>query len=112
MKNLYSFIRQCAICIRHVWLVIAALLFLIFLGSAAISFVEEMSLGKAIYFAFITALAVGYGDITPATVTGKIVSVLIGFVGLVLFGVIIGVSTRAILVIMHMSEFDEGETGD
>ena len=110
MKNLYGFVKQCAVCIRHVWLVIVALLFLIFLGSVGISLVEKMSVGNAIYFAFITALGVGYGDITPTTLLGKIISIFVGFVGLVLFGVIIGISTRAVWVLMHSSEM-EGTKG-
>lgn len=106
MKIFFEFIKQIAICVRHIWVVITVLLFLLFFGAGVISLVEEMSLGKSIYFTFITALAVGYGDITPSTLVGKLVSVFIGILGLVFFGIIIGISTRAILVIMHSSEFE------
>lgn len=95
---------------RHIWVVITVMLFLLFFGAGVISFVEGMSLVKAIYFTFITALAVGYGDITPSTLAGKLVSVFIGILGIVFFGIIIGISTRAIFVIMHPSEFEDTKT--
>ena len=70
-----------------------------------LSFLENMSFGRATYFTFITALAIGYGDVTPATAGGKVVSVLIGLLGLIILGIVTGISTRAILFIMHPEEF-------
>ncbi len=108
-EEFFEFVKQFVICLRHIWLVIVVMFLSLFLTAVFISFVEAMPPGRAIYFTFITALAVCYGDVTPATVTGKITSVFVGFVGMVLFGIIVGISTRAVLVIMHSSELEDSE---
>ncbi len=88
-------------CLRHVWVVMVALLFVVLLGALAISRAEGIDIGRSIYFAFVTGLTIGYGDITPMTTLGRIVSVLIGVVGVLYFGLVIGVSTRALMLSMH-----------
>jgi len=80
----------------HVREVLVGLLVLIFAGGLAISWIEGIELGKAIYFAFITGLSIGYGDITPETALGRVVSVAIGLVGLLFVGLAAAVATRAL----------------
>ncbi|GAG48711.1 unnamed protein product [marine sediment metagenome] len=82
----------------HIREVIATLVFLILLGGLAISRLEEIGLGDAIYFAFITGMSVGYGDITPETATGKVVSVGIGLIGMLFVGITVAIATRALAV--------------
>ena len=55
-----------------------------------------MSFGNAIYFILITALTVGYGDIVPTTMWGRIASLTAGVIGYLLFGVVVAVNTRAL----------------
>jgi voltage-gated potassium channel len=75
---------------------LAGLIVLIVLGGVAISRIERIELGDAIYFAFITGLSIGYGDIAPVTVWGRVVSVGIGLIGMVFVGVTVAVATRAL----------------
>ena len=75
---------------------IVSLLLLIVLGGCAIAKVEGIKLGNAIYFAFITGLSIGYGDIAPKTGLGRVVSVAIGFVGILFVGLTVAVATRAL----------------
>jgi hypothetical protein len=70
---------------------------LVVLGGCAISTVEGIKLGEPVYFAFITALSVGYGDITPTKI-GKLLSVGIGLVGMLFVGVTVAIATRALAV--------------
>jgi voltage-gated potassium channel len=49
-----------------------------------------------VYFAFITALSIGYGDIHPETSLGKIVSVGIGLIGMLFVGCTVAVANRAL----------------
>jgi hypothetical protein len=67
----------------HIREVLFGLILLIVLGGVAISRIEDIDLGKAIYFAFITGLSVGYGDIHPYTVWGRVVSVTIALIGMI-----------------------------
>jgi hypothetical protein len=57
---------------------------------------EGMSVGQAAYLVLITALTIGYGDITPATPAGKVVSVVVGMIGLLLTGMVVAVAVRAL----------------
>ena len=58
-----------------------------FLAAITISRVENLEIGDGIYFAFITGLSIGYGDITPVTAWGRVVSVFIGLIGMIFVGV-------------------------
>lgn len=49
-----------------------------------------------LYFCSITALTIGYGDVIPTTTVGRIDSILLGLVGLLITGIIIAASVRAI----------------
>lgn len=76
--------------------VIVTLIVLICAGGFGVSRLEGLRLGDGFYFAFITALSVGYGDITPQTTLGKILSVAIGLVGMLFVGITVAVATRAL----------------
>ena len=77
-------------------LTLAFLVLLVLLGGVVVSWVEAISLGDGIYFACITGLTVGYGDIAPQTVLGRVVSVLIALVGVIFVGLTVAVATRAL----------------
>ena len=75
---------------------IVILLLLMVLGGWAIAKLEGMTFGDALYFSFITGLSIGYGDITPKTGLGRVVSVGIGLIGMLFVGMSVAVSTRAL----------------
>jgi hypothetical protein len=79
-----------------VWMSLLALVILIILGGVAISWAEGIGIDDGIYFAFITGLTIGYGDITPHTIAGRFVSVAIGFVGLLFVGLVVAIATHAL----------------
>ncbi len=84
---------------RSLYFVRGALLaFLLLLLACAIvvAIAEGMSFGNAMYFVLITATTVGYGDIVPTTMWGRIASLAAGVIGLLGFGVIVAVNTRAL----------------
>lgn len=80
----------------HIREVLVGLLLLIILGGVVIARIEKIDMGEAIYFAFITGLSIGYGDIHPTTGWGQVVSVAIGLIGLIFTGVTVAVATRAL----------------
>ena len=96
MKEFIIFLRYffgLAMLARHV---LIALLVLMAIGAGFISIAEGMNYWEALYFALITGLTVGYGDVAPTTVLGRIVSVLIGLIGMVFFGIVIAAANRAL----------------
>jgi voltage-gated potassium channel len=56
---------------------------------------EGWSSLDSVYWSFITATTVGYGDIRPVTQGSRVIAVLIAFLGLVLSGIVIAVAVEA-----------------
>ena len=56
---------------------------------------EGWSHFESLYWSFITATTVGYGDIRPTKRGSRIAAVLIAFLGLVLTGILIAVAVHA-----------------
>ena len=49
----------------------------------------------SLYWSFITATTVGYGDIRPSLVVSRIFSVLIALVGMILTGIVVALAINA-----------------
>ncbi len=68
----------------------AVLAVIIIIGTIGFSLVEHLSISEAFYFTIVTVATVGYGDITPLTVGGRVLSVILIVVGVGAFtGVIV-----------------------
>lgn len=80
----------------YVHKILIGLVTMIIAGGFLISYLENVSLGEGLYFSFITGLTIGYGDITPVTTWGRVLSVAIGLVGIIFTGVSVAVATRAL----------------
>jgi voltage-gated potassium channel len=68
------------------------LCFLIFLLGQIVCHIEKWKKFDGLYWSFITATTVGYGDIRPLKKASKVLSVVIAFVGVMLTGIIIAVT--------------------
>ncbi len=55
-------------------------------GGIAIHFVEGMSFFDGLWWSFVTATTVGYGDISPATPAGRVIAAVLMIVGIGLIG--------------------------
>ena len=95
MKDFLAYLRHFFYTLSLVRHMLAGLLLLLLIGAGVIAIAEDMHFGEALYLTAITGLTVGYGDIAPTTVTGRILSVLIGLIGLIYFGVIVAVANAA-----------------
>ena len=69
---------------------------MIVIGAMLITYTEAIPLGTALYFAFVTGLTIGYGDIVPVSAAGRIVSIVLGFVGILFTGLVVAVAVRAL----------------
>ena len=95
-----AFLTQLFEILRIVSPVIGFLLFVILSLGIAISYVEGWTISEGIYFAFVTALTIGYGDLTAKRTLGRIIAILIGFNGIVLTGVIVAVAVQSLRFVL------------
>lgn len=54
--------------------------------------IEGWTKFNALYWSFITALTVGYGDIRPLTKISKLISIAIGLIGIMFTGLLVGIT--------------------
>lgn len=54
----------------------------IFCGAIAISFIDDMDIGDALWWSFVTTTTVGYGDIAPQSLGGRIIAVFLMLIGI------------------------------
>ena len=79
-----------------VWPVLSAVLMLIFGLGIVVGLREGWSLLESIYFSFVTGLTIGYGDLAPKDVVGRLLAILIGMCGIILTGLIAAVAVEAL----------------
>ena len=78
-----------------VWLVVNA---------AAIAYFEKMYFADALYFSFVTGLTIGYGDIVPVTLAGRVFAIMTGLVGILITGLVAAIAVHALRATMGPSE--------
>ncbi len=86
-----AFIRLFFLGIYYAGPIILFLLFLI----VVIGRKEQWNKIDALYFSFITATTVGYGDYKPNSIAGKFMAIFIALLGLVLTGIIVALAVKA-----------------
>lgn len=90
--------------------VLGVQLILVLAGGLGISFCEEgLSAWDGIYFAIITSTSVGYGDITPETLIGQMISIGLALIGTVFFGLVVATATRAVTLTVQEYRDSQGE---
>jgi len=102
MREFLTFCSHILLMLRHVRGVILVLVVVLFCA-AIISRVEGVPFGDSLYFTLITGLTIGYGDITPTTTVGRVLSILVGVIGVIFVGLVVAITTRA----LHLTAQDE-----
>ena len=62
---------------------------------------DRVPLEDAIYFAFITAFTVGFGDVTPKSRGARVLTIMLAFLGLILMGVAVAVAVHALDIVLE-----------
>ena len=78
------------------WPIVSGLLGIMVLLGAVIGFLEDWRLFDAIYFAFVSGLTIGYGDLVPKRALSRVLAIGIGLTGVLLMGLIVAVGVRAL----------------
>ena len=79
-----------------VWPILSGIL-LIMVGSGLMIWrIEGWRIDESLYFTFVTGLTIGYGDLTPKHVSSRLLSLVIGFAGIMLTGLVAAISVQAL----------------
>lgn len=64
----------------------------------AIGFLERWPVRDSTYFVFVTGMTIGYGDLVPLRFVSRMLALVIGFVGIIMTGLIAAIGVRALQV--------------
>ena len=81
---------------RVVWPVISALLGLIIALGLVVGVIEGWSVQESIYFAFISGLTIGYGDLAPKSLLTRALAIFIGVCGVLLTALLAAIAVKAL----------------
>ena len=96
MSSLTSFNRYFFQALWKIRVIVFGLFAWFVVAAAAIAYVEKMPFADALYFTFVTGLTIGYGDIVPVTLMGRVIAILTGLLGVLITGLIIAVAVFAL----------------
>jgi hypothetical protein len=87
--------------LRVVWPILSILLLIIVGLGVTVGVIEDWPLRDSLYFAFISGLTIGYGDLVPKTLVSRALAIAIGITGVLLTGLIAAVGVQALLEAMR-----------
>ncbi len=96
MELLLDFLKTYLSGLLHLWPFIMLLVGGIAAIGLQIGKLERWTPSNALYFAFITATTVGYGDIHPTRQRSKWLAITIALIGVLLTGLIVAIGLEAV----------------
>src|SRR5215213_5441223 len=91
-----SFVQGLVLGLRVVLPVLSVLLALVVGLCVVIGVREGWSLGDSVYFAFVSGLTIGYGDLAPKTPLARALAVVIGICGVLVTALVAAVAVKAV----------------
>jgi Ion channel len=91
-----QFLAHLKVGLRVIWPILAFLLVLMVALGGMVALLEHWSLFDGIYFAFVSGMTIGYGDLAPKGTVARILAVSIGFVGILFAGLVAAVGVQAL----------------
>jgi ion channel len=85
--------------LRVVWPVLSALLGIIVALGVVIGLIEGWSVQESIYFAFVSGLTIGYGDLAPKILLTRVLAILIGVCGVLSTALVAAVAVKALTAV-------------
>jgi hypothetical protein len=82
--------------LQVIWPVVSGLIGFQLAFGAVIGFLERWSVSETIYFTFVTALTIGYGDLAPERISSRMITLAVGFSGILLTGLVVALGVRSL----------------
>lgn len=98
------FLRHLTDGLKAIWPVFTGILLIVILFGLLIGWLESWAMADGVYFAFITALTIGYGDFVPTTTLARFLSVILGIFGFLLTGILAAMAVRALRATMDLGD--------
>lgn len=95
------FFKELLAPLQIVWPVFSGLLVVIFGLGLIVSRFEGWHPLAGLYFACVTGMTVGYGDLVPTHPVSRILAICIGFAGILLTALLAAIAVRALQVAAH-----------
>jgi hypothetical protein len=90
--------------LRVVWPILSALLGLIVGLGLLVGLLEGWSVQESIYFAFVSGLTIGYGDLAPTSLGTRALAIAIGVCGVLLTALVAAIAVKALTAAGDRSE--------
>jgi len=82
--------------LRVVWPILSGLLVLIVAAGVVAGLIEGWSVQESIYFAFVSGLTIGYGDLAPKSLLGRVLAIGIGVCGVLVTALVAAIAVKAL----------------
>jgi hypothetical protein len=82
--------------LRVIWPILSGLVGVQWMLGLAIGYLEGWRMSDSTYFTFVTGLTIGYGDLVPARLSTRLMALAIGFIGILLTGLVAAIGVRAL----------------
>ena len=82
--------------LRVVWPILSVLLGLMIALGLVVGVIEGWSVHESIYFAFVSGLTIGYGDLAPKSLLTRVLAILIGVCGVLLTALVAAIAVKAL----------------
>lgn len=95
------FLKVFMACIYLIGPILIFLMMIIAIIGLIIGRIERWAPIDSLYFAFITATTVGYGDFRPVHRRTKIASIFVTLIGIVMTGIIVAIGLQSMEIAFH-----------
>ena len=82
--------------LRVVWPILSSLIILMIALGLLVGLREGWSIQESVYFAFVSGLTIGYGDLAPKSLLARALAILIGVCGVLFTALLAGVAVKAL----------------
>ena len=82
--------------LKVIWPIVSGLLLAMVALGMVIAWREGWHLVDGLYFAFVSGLTIGYGDLVPKHPLSRTLAIIIGATGILLTGLVAAVAVRAL----------------
>ena len=79
-----------------VWPILSVLLGLIVALGFTVGVIEGWSVHESIYFAFVSGLTIGYGDLAPKALLARVLAIAIGVCGVLITALVAAIAVKAL----------------